>query len=243
MRCFRMRCAPAGCRRASMVQAGRPGAGRNKAVAHSMCSDVQVCSSMCPLNQDKISALKVYTGTYSVHTSIYFIWEFHTEIYGHILSYTYNCKSRHIRRYTFGQLYMSRYAEYILRYTISLIFILSYMVASYNSRCTDYIWVYARIYQYEPGGQVSRWWIVVYKRGWYPEAELNVFEHQMSLRQRSSSDSLTMTAMMEAAILVKSHFKKWLFSLAVPRGANKRLELSKSSNHTRFTVTDSEFTE
>ncbi len=101
MRCFRMRCAPAGCRRASRVQAGRPGAawGRNKAVAHSMCSDIRVteCKRMCPLNQDKKSAVKVYTGMYSVHTSIYFIWEFHTEIYGHILSYTYNQsrKSRH----------------------------------------------------------------------------------------------------------------------------------------------------
>jgi hypothetical protein len=154
MRCFRMRCAPAGCRRASRVQAGRPGAGRNKAVAHRMCSDVRVCTSRCPLIQDKKSAVKVYTGMYSVHASIYFIWEFHTEMYGHILSYTYNRISRHIRlaksisqyirRYTFGQSYISRYTEYIMRYTISLIFILSYTVASYNSWCTEYIWVYAR---------------------------------------------------------------------------------------------------
>ncbi len=109
-----------------------------------MCSDVRVCTSMCPLNQDKKSAVKVYTGMYSVHASIYFIWEFHTEIYRHILSYTYNCISRHIplvksisrciRRYTFGQSYTSRYTEYILRY---MIFILSFTVASYNSWCTD----------------------------------------------------------------------------------------------------------
>ena len=59
--------------RARRVQAGRPGAGRNKAVAHRMCSDVRVCTSMCPLNQDKKSAVKVYTGMYSVHASIYFI--------------------------------------------------------------------------------------------------------------------------------------------------------------------------
>ncbi len=78
------------------VQAGRPGAGRNKAVAHCMCSDVRVCTSMCPLNQDKTSAVKVYTGMSSVHASIYFIWEFHTEKYGHILSDTYNRRSRHI---------------------------------------------------------------------------------------------------------------------------------------------------
>ena len=39
--------------RARRVQAGRPGAGRNKAVAHRMCSDIRVCTSMCPLNQDK----------------------------------------------------------------------------------------------------------------------------------------------------------------------------------------------
>jgi hypothetical protein len=103
MLCFWMRCAPAGCRRASRVHAGRPGAGRKKAVAHRMYSDVRVCTSMCPLIQDKKSAVKVYTGMYSVHTSISFIWEFHTEIYWHILSYTYNCTSRHILRYTFGQ--------------------------------------------------------------------------------------------------------------------------------------------
>ena len=64
---------PAGCRQASRVQAGRQGAGRNKAVAHRMCSDVRVCTSMCPLNQDQKSAVKVYTGMYSVHTSLYFI--------------------------------------------------------------------------------------------------------------------------------------------------------------------------
>jgi hypothetical protein len=46
----------------------------------------------------------------------------------------------------------------------------------------------------------------------------------------SCSDSRPRT--METAIFVKSHLKKWLFSL--PRGANQRLELSKSSN-TRFT--------
>jgi hypothetical protein len=68
--------APAGCRRASRVQADRSGAGRNKAVAHSMYLDkldVQVCTSMCPLNQDKKSAVKVYTSMYSIYTSIYFI--------------------------------------------------------------------------------------------------------------------------------------------------------------------------
>ncbi len=43
--------------RASRVQAGRPGAGRNKAVAHCMCSDVRVCTSRCPLIQDKRSAV------------------------------------------------------------------------------------------------------------------------------------------------------------------------------------------
>ncbi len=67
--------APTGCRQASRVQAGRPGAGRNKAVAHRMCSDVRACTSMCPpnLNQDQKSVIKVYTGMYSVYTSIYFI--------------------------------------------------------------------------------------------------------------------------------------------------------------------------
>ncbi len=65
--------------RASRVQAGLPGAGRNKAVAHRMCSDilVGVChgTSRSPLIQDKKSAVKVYTGMYSVqwHASIYFI--------------------------------------------------------------------------------------------------------------------------------------------------------------------------
>ncbi len=64
-------CAPAGCRQASSrVQEGLPGAGRKKSVAHRMCSDVRVCTSMCPLNKDKKSAVKVYTGMYSVHTSI-----------------------------------------------------------------------------------------------------------------------------------------------------------------------------
>jgi hypothetical protein len=92
---------------------GLPGAGRKKAVAHCMCSDVRVCTSRYPLIQDKKSAVKVYIGMYSVHASIYFIWEFHTEMYGHILSYTYNSISRHIQlaksisqyilRYTFGQ--------------------------------------------------------------------------------------------------------------------------------------------
>ncbi len=48
--------APAGCRRVSRAQAGRQGAGRNKAVAHCMYSDVQVCTCMCPLNQNKKSA-------------------------------------------------------------------------------------------------------------------------------------------------------------------------------------------
>ncbi len=56
--------APAGGRRASRVQAGLLGAGRNKAVAHSMCSDVRVCTSMCPHNKDKKSAVKVYTSMY-----------------------------------------------------------------------------------------------------------------------------------------------------------------------------------
>ena len=57
---------------ASRVQAGRPGAGRNKAIAHCMCSDVRVCTSMCTLNQDIKSAVKVYTGMYSVqYTDIY----------------------------------------------------------------------------------------------------------------------------------------------------------------------------
>ncbi len=59
--------------RASRVQAGRPGAGRNKVVAHRMCSDVRVCTSRCPLIQDKKSVVKVNTGMYSVHASIYFI--------------------------------------------------------------------------------------------------------------------------------------------------------------------------
>ena len=69
-----MRCAPAGCRQASRVQAGRrrPGAGRKIAVAHRMCSDVRVCTSMCPLNQDTKSAVKVYTGMYSVLTASLF---------------------------------------------------------------------------------------------------------------------------------------------------------------------------
>ncbi len=40
---------PAGCRRAS-----------EKAVAHCMYSDVRLCTSMCPLNEDKKSAVKVY---------------------------------------------------------------------------------------------------------------------------------------------------------------------------------------
>jgi hypothetical protein len=46
---------PVGCRRASRVQAGRPGAGRNKALAHDMYSDelVPVYTCMYPLNQDK----------------------------------------------------------------------------------------------------------------------------------------------------------------------------------------------
>jgi hypothetical protein len=61
--------APTECRRASRVQAGpgRPGAGRNRAVAPPMCSDVRVCTSMCPLNQDQNSAVKleVYTGMYN----------------------------------------------------------------------------------------------------------------------------------------------------------------------------------
>ncbi len=58
-------------KRARRVQAGRPGAGRNKAVAHRMYSDV--CTSMCPLIHDQKSAVKVYTSVYSVYTSIYFI--------------------------------------------------------------------------------------------------------------------------------------------------------------------------
>ncbi len=65
--------APAGCRRASRVQAGRPGAGRNKAVAHRMYSDVRECTSICPLNQGQKSAVKVYRRMYSIYTSIYFI--------------------------------------------------------------------------------------------------------------------------------------------------------------------------
>ena len=65
--------------RARRVQAGQQGAGgpagrrQEKAVAHRTCSDVRVCTSMCPLIQDKKSAVKVYTGMYSVHASIYFI--------------------------------------------------------------------------------------------------------------------------------------------------------------------------
>ncbi len=57
--------APAGCRRASRVQAGRPGAGRpagrrqENAVAHRMYSDVRLCARMCPLFQDKKSAVQV----------------------------------------------------------------------------------------------------------------------------------------------------------------------------------------
>ncbi len=61
--------APAGFRPARSrvtVQAGLPGAGRtqNKVVAHRMCSDIRVCTSMCPLNQDQKSAVKleVFTG-------------------------------------------------------------------------------------------------------------------------------------------------------------------------------------
>ncbi len=96
---------------ASRVQAGLPGAGRNKAVAHRMCSDLRVCTSMCPLNQEKKTAGKVYTGMYSVHTTIYFIWEFYTEIYRHILSYTYNRISRHIRL-------AKSISPYIWRYTL-----------------------------------------------------------------------------------------------------------------------------
>jgi hypothetical protein len=71
--------APAGCRQASTVLAGRPSAGRNKAVAHRMCSVLRVCTSMCPLNQDQKSAVKRNTGMSSVYMSIYLIWEFHTE--------------------------------------------------------------------------------------------------------------------------------------------------------------------
>jgi hypothetical protein len=95
---------PAGCRRAGRAQA-------KKAVAHRMCSDVRVCTSMCPLNQDKKSAVKVYTlaGMYSVHASIYFIWEFHTEIYGHLLSY--NSISRHI---LLVKVYLRIYADILL---------------------------------------------------------------------------------------------------------------------------------
>ncbi len=54
----------------------------------------------------------------------------------------------------------------------------------------------------------------------------------------SCSDSRPLT--METALFVKSHFKKRLLSESLPRGVNKRLELSKSqASKTRFT----EFTE
>ncbi len=59
--------------RASRVQAGWPGVGRNKAVEHCMYSDVRVFTSMYPLNQDKESAVKVYTIMNSVYTSKYFV--------------------------------------------------------------------------------------------------------------------------------------------------------------------------
>ncbi len=48
----------------------------------------------------------------------------------------------------------------------------------------------------------------------------------LSTSSCSDSESLTM----ETAIFVKSHLKKWLLSPWLPRGANKRLDLSKSSN-------------
>ncbi len=64
--------------RACRVQTGQQGAGgparrRGTNQLHIVCSDVRVCTSMCPLNQDKKSAVNVYTGMYTVHTSIYFI--------------------------------------------------------------------------------------------------------------------------------------------------------------------------
>jgi hypothetical protein len=59
--------------RASRVQAGRPGAGRNKAVAHRMCSGVRVCTSICPLNQDKKSEESMYRHVLSTYKYILYL--------------------------------------------------------------------------------------------------------------------------------------------------------------------------
>jgi hypothetical protein len=63
--------APAGCRRARRVQAGWQGAGRNKAVAHSMYSDTPVYTIMYPLNQDKkISCKSMYKHAHVLYLKI-----------------------------------------------------------------------------------------------------------------------------------------------------------------------------
>ncbi len=116
------------CRRASRTAEHR----QEKSVAHCMYSDVRLCTSMCPLNQDKKSAVKVYKSMYSIYKCIYFIWKFHTEIYRHT---ELHCKiyiSVYTEIYFWTKVDLRIYGD-IRRYTISLNFVLSSTVASYNS--------------------------------------------------------------------------------------------------------------
>jgi hypothetical protein len=87
--CFGNECTAFKLKRASRVQAGqraqagRPGAGRNNAVAHRMYSDVRVCTNHSIYGDTLLArCISLYI---LVYTEIHDFLEFHTEFYGSIV--------------------------------------------------------------------------------------------------------------------------------------------------------------
>ncbi len=84
-----------------------------------------------------------------------------------------------------------------------------------------------------PRSSLNEW---ICSEGLLPTKEDDILKQSQAflsirwLSASSCSDSWPLTMPVETAIFVKSHLKKWLFSLPTWRGVNKLLELSKSSH-------------